>query len=531
MDKEHEVIMLLNRGRDVVARAKKSDRQAKERVLEAIDKSWQKVKKTAQDRQRRLNTSMEHCKKYGTQLDRFVPWLEKAERTLTHMSSLSFVRQELQRQEKELQSFRNDVNRHASDFEGSTASGATFLDSCDVDKHVVKEELSILKERWDVLNAAISERAAAISDILAKLADFNEDVRDLGNGLGRVEDKLKALESAPRDAKTLDAVKGLLDDARGLDKLYGKVRGAGDDLINDADHLGSDASNIRDTVGQLGDRLGTLRDQLEGKADDLRHAGAALAEFNDRVKDLNGAIAMLDDELNKMGPVARDLDTLHRQMNEVHSFIDRVVRKKAEIGDAERSAQDLISQGFAGRELKDSLSNLSRQVDRLDQRAHAREKDIDAMVAKVQGFYDNYHQTMADISSVVDEERSFGAIGGDIESIKQQQEEFRKFQRRVVEAVAKEVERTNREGQGLIQSAATGVNTSQIEKDLEKMNEMWNGLKQSVADRDRKLEKGLLQSGKFQEALNGLLAWMDEMDGMLANQKPPSSDYKVNTNT
>lgn len=53
---------------------------------------------------------------------------------------------------------------------------------------------------------------------------------------------------------------------------------------------------------------------------------------------------------------------------------------------------------------------------------------------------------------------------------------------------------------------------------MEKMNDLWNSLKQSVADRERKLEKGLLQSGKFQEALNGLLAWMDEMDDMIANQ-------------
>jgi hypothetical protein len=60
-----------------------------------------------------------------------------------------------------------------------------------------------------------------------------------------------------------------------------------------------------------------------------------------------------------------------------------------------------------------------------------------------------------------------------------------------------------------------------MERDLEKMNELWNSLKQAMADRDRKLEKGLLQSGKFQEALASLLAWMDEMEDMIAHQKPP----------
>ena len=143
------------------------------------------------------------------------------------------------------------------------------------------------------------------------------------------------------------------------------------------------------------------------------------------------------------------------------------------------------------------------------------------------GFYDHYNGVMTDIQEVIKEEKNFGAIGGDIETIKRQQAEFKNFQKRVVEAVGKEVEKTNRGGQGLIQSAASGVNTSGIEKDLEKMNELWNSLKSAIADRERRLDQGLLQSGKFQEALAGILSWFDEMDEMLRNQKPPSSDHKV----
>ena len=66
-----------------------------------------------------------------------------------------------------------------------------------------------------------------------------------------------------------------------------------------------------------------------------------------------------------------------------------------------------------------------------------------------------------------------------------------------------------------------------MERDLEAMNDLWNNLKSAIADRERKLDQGLLASGKFQEAMKGLLDWFDEMDDMIANQKPPSSDYKV----
>ena len=45
--------------------------------------------------------------------------------------------------------------------------------------------------------------------------------------------------------------------------------------------------------------------------------------------------------------------------------------------------------------------------------------------------------------------------------------------------------------------------------------------------RERALDVGLLQSGKFREALEGLLQWLADTEELVANQKPPSADYKV----
>ena len=54
---------------------------------------------------------------------------------------------------------------------------------------------------------------------------------------------------------------------------------------------------------------------------------------------------------------------------------------------------------------------------------------------------------MNDIQEVIKEERSLGAVAGDTATIKQQQEEFKQFQMRVVSVVSKGVEESNRTGQ------------------------------------------------------------------------------------
>ena len=89
------------------------------------------------------------------------------------------------------------------------------------------------------------------------------------------------------------------------------------------------------------------------------------------------------------------------------------------------------------------------------------------------------------------------------------------------------VDAINNKGQALIQSAAPGVNTAQLEHDLEALNNKWNDLQEKLSDRDHKLDVALLQSGKFKEALASLLEWLGETEELMANQKPPASDYKV----
>ena len=46
-------------------------------------------------------------------------------------------------------------------------------------------------------------------------------------------------------------------------------------------------------------------------------------------------------------------------------------------------------------------------------------------------------------------------------------------------------------------------------------------------EREQALDAILLQSGKFQEALDSLLDWLTETEELVANQKPPSAEYKV----
>jgi len=55
------------------------------------------------------------------------------------------------------------------------------------------------------------------------------------------------------------------------------------------------------------------------------------------------------------------------------------------------------------------------------------------------------------------------------------------FQKDKIEPVKKELEELRRSGQELIQSAASGVSTSDLELDIQTLNNTWSGLNDRVS--------------------------------------------------
>lgn len=48
-----------------------------------------------------------------------------------------------------------------------------------------------------------------------------------------------------------------------------------------------------------------------------------------------------------------------------------------------------------------------------------------------------------------------------------------------------------------------------------------------MAQRAAQLQEALLHCGRFQDALESLLSWMADTEDLVANQKPPSAEFKV----
>lgn len=532
MSKEHEVIMMINKGKDLVAKSPRKDVSKQLSVtLDAIKKEWDNVRKTAVDRRTRLQKCMDTCNKFHSLQNKFLPWLDKAEERARNFETVAFNKRAIDKQIKDLQSFKNDVSRHSGEYENNKSAAEALIGCTDTDHEIVKDMLEYMKERWDHINWLTANRGQELEDISQKLADYNDKARDVNHALQRCEDKLSSHDSlgGGKDSKALDRMKNLLEETKGLGKDIDQVTKKGEDLINSAAELQADSSHIEDEVGQLVGRYGNLKKKLQDRCHDLEEASQAVNQFGNHIKGVGQELQGLDDELDRMGPVGRDIKTVTEQIEQLHDYVRKIDSKADEITDAKALLDEMIGHGFTtnSKVSEDQIRQLTRQLKKIQDRADARNKELESTLKRLEDFYDKYQYVMDGIREADRDGDSFKPVGADVDTIRSQQEEFKKFKAKKIESLGKQVLDCNKKGQGLIQSAASGVNTSGLERDLESMNNLWNSLKEMMSDREKALDKGLIQSGKFQDALDSMSQWLSNFEEMIDNQAPISGEYSV----
>lgn len=303
--------------------------------------------------------------------------------------------------------------------------------------------------------------------------------------LNRCEDKLAshdALGGAARDPKLLDRIKTLREDVGKLKKPLQAVRQQATDLVNEAAENSIDANHLTDEVDGLADRVNELQAKLDDRCSELQSAATAVTQFNDQVKALTHDLSYLENELDSMKPPGRDFKTVRNQIDEIGKLVGKINKAADDVNNAVQSGERLVDNGFAPDtvQTRQQVDNLRKQLGKLDERARNREQDLEGTLKRLESFYLGHAGVFDDVQDASEQLRKLKPVGSEVDNIRAQQQDFKRFRANTIDPLGKKVDECNRTGQGLIQSAASGVNTATLEKDLEKMNDRWNDLKEKV---------------------------------------------------
>ncbi|XP_056154000.1 microtubule-actin cross-linking factor 1 [Lampris incognitus] len=512
------------------------ERAALQSRLSTLRQDWDGLNQRMADRQNRLKTTLAKAETYQQHKAELLPWLTDCEVKDGEIQP-SLDPTALEESLQKARGLSMDLERRRPLLDSLNTAADLLLEQCRVGEEEVRDEKAGLNRRVDGLGERVHNRTSQLEELASRLKEFEEGRQSVERRLEAAKHQIEVQEAlGPQacSAKSLERLRGQQEGLRSLQPQVVYLRDLAKGLVQDAPQtLGGSGEGVQKLQQQAAGtetEFGDVTEKLEQCCSSLESRLQGVGEVQSHVRDVFSRLADLDDELDSLSPVGRDADSLASQADALRGFLSRLATLRTELEGhgsecttmlrREGSSPDLLA-------LRRETEALGRQAGKLSERGQARLDQIEDAAQRVREFYRLVAELQGLLGRAEEGLNAQGIVGTEVETIKQQLQEFKAVEREQVDSIQPKLQLVNAVGQGLIQSAAKDTNTQGLEHDLEVTNLQWNSLNKRVAERIAQLQEALLHCGKFQDALEPLLSWLSDTEELVANQKPPSAEYRV----
>uniref|UniRef100_A0A8C0XQJ4 Dystonin n=1 Tax=Castor canadensis TaxID=51338 RepID=A0A8C0XQJ4_CASCN len=518
-------------GENLLLKTQGSEKAALQLQLNTIKTNWDGFKKQVKEREDKLHESLEKAVRYREHVETVRPWIDRCQHNLEEVR-FCLDPAETENSIARLKSLQKEMDQHFGMVELLNNTANSLLSVCEVDKEIVTDENKSLIQKVDMVTEELHRKKFSLENMAQKFKEFQEvskeaekqlqcakEQLDVHNSLGAQAHSNKHLTMLQTQQKSLQALQHQVDLAKRLAQ----------DLVVEA----SDSKGTLEILLQaetLAQEHSALSQQVEEKCSFLETKLQGIGHFQNSIREMFSQFAEFDDELDSMAPVGRDADTLQKQKEDIKTFLKKLEALMASNDNANKTCKMMLATEETSPDLvgiKRDLEALSKQCNKLLDRAQAREEQVEGTIERLDEFYSKLKDFSTQLQKAEDREESQGPVGMETEAINQQLDVFKVFQKEEIEPLQVKQQDVNWLGQGLIQSAANSTSTQGLEQDLDEVNARWKTLNKKVAQRAAQLQEALLHCGRFQDALESLLSWMVDTEELVANQKPPSAEFKV----
>uniref|UniRef100_A0A4W5L9A8 Dystonin n=1 Tax=Hucho hucho TaxID=62062 RepID=A0A4W5L9A8_9TELE len=529
---EHEepYSTVVREGETLLQNTDGAEKVALQGQLATLRSNWDDVKKSSSERQDKLQGALQRAQKYHEHAEKLQSWVQESE-VREGSVRLSVDPAEVESSISQLKAIQKDVDKHRGLVEQLNNAADSLLEVANADTEAVREEKAAIGQSVDRVTERVQNKRESLDKISQRLKEFNDTHKEAKGQLEGAKKQLVAYSSLGVQAysnKNLTNMKAQQKSLDGVNTQLEHLKSLAQGLVADVPEADGvtdlllQADSLEKEYGSLSKDVGKTCSSLEGKLQ-------GIGQFQTNIREMFTRFADLDDELDSMAPVCRELATLNEQQGGIKGFVETLQELMADTARGEDRCKKMLeteaSPDLLG--LKRDLDVLSKQCGKLMDRAKGREQEVGSTLTRLNELYSKLQQFTNKLGGAEVKEDGQGSVGMETDVINQQLEAFKVFQKEEVDPLQTQLQEINWLGQGLIQNAAKGTSTKGLEHDLEDGNTRWNTLNKKIAERSAQLHEALLHCGRFQDALESLLSWLTDTEELVLNQKPPSAEFKV----
>ncbi|NXA90798.1 DYST protein, partial [Melanocharis versteri] len=519
-------------GESILQKTQGDDKTELQSQIATLKNNWDEMNKQVKEREDKLADCLEKALKYKQHVEDLQPWIEKCQSNLCELK-VGINPAEIEDSIVQVRAWQKDLDKHHGMVELLNNSAESLLNASQTDKEIVQEETKVLNQNVKVVTEQLHKKRECLENMAQRLKEFQDSSRETERQLKSAKEHLEAHDSLGPQSfsnKHLTMMQAQQKALQALKPHVDLVKKLAQDLVVEA----SDSAGVSDLLLQaesLEQEYTAVKQQVEDRCSFLETKLQGIGHFQNSIREMFSQFAEFDDELDSMAPVGRDLKVLQAQREDIKHFMKKLEDLIMNNENANKNCKIMLAtEAEASPDLvgiKRDLEALNKQCNKLLDRAKAREDQVEGTICRVEEFYSKLKEFSTLLGRAEEHEESQGPVGMETETINQQLNTFKVFQKEEIEPLQVKQQEVNWLGQGLIQSAAKSTNTENLEHDLEDVNTRWKTLNKKVAQRAAQLQEALLHCGRFQDALESLLSWLIDTEDLVANQKPPSAEFKV----
>ncbi|XP_036271346.1 dystonin isoform X7 [Pipistrellus kuhlii] len=521
----------IEEGEKLLLETQGSEKAALQSQLNTIKTHWDGFNKQVKEREDKVKDCLGKALKHKEHVETLRPWIDKCQ---SNLEEIKFYLDpaETEKSIAKLKSLQKEMDQHFGMVELLNNAANSLLSVCETDKEVVTDENKSLNQKVDMVTEQLHTKKFSLENMAQKFKEFQEVSKEAKRQLQCAKEQLEVHDSLGPQAYSSKYLTMLQTQQKSLQALKQQVdlaKGLARDLVAEA----SDSKGASDVLLQaetVAQEHNVLSQQVDEKCSFLETKLQGIGHFQNTIREMFSQFAEFDDELDSMAPVGRDVDTLQKQKEAITAFLKKLEALIASNDNANKTCKLMLATEETSPDLvgiKRDLEALSKQCKKLLDRAQAREEQVEGTIERLGDFYSKLKEFSTLLQKAEEHEESQGPVAMETETINQQLNVFKVFQKEEIEPLQVKQQDVNWLGQGLIQSAANSTSTQALEQDLDDVNARWKTLNKKVAQRAAQLQEALLHCGRFQDALESLLSWMVDTEELVANQKPPSAEFKV----
>merc|ERR1719242_1077624 len=323
----------------------------------------------------------------------------------------------------------------------------------------------------------------------------------------------KAIEAQKAELKTIK--KGIDNTKPSVDKC----RQTGKNLIAKVGE--SERPELKRHLEDLDDAWGTITGMYAKREKNLIDAMEKAMEYHDTLQGLLDFLAKAERKFDNLGPIGADIDKVKKQIGELKTFKDEVDPWMIKVEALNRQASDLMENATPeqARKIKEPLQNVNQRWDDLNRNCHNRQKELEQALLRLGQFQHALNELLIWIDRTDKTLDGLKPVYGDPQVI---EVELAKLKVMVndIQAHQSSVDTLNDAGRQIIESEKGSKEASHTQTKLNELNSKWNYLLAKAEGRQGELEDALREAQEFNQEVQDMLMWLNDVDTALSTSKP-----------